>query len=373
VLAASSAIVFFGAVGAGIVQSFRTRGRPPSLSITPDELVRDLLDAGEYDAASIEYATALRLNPEGRDRGALLVLHGQSLAGLGRGEEAVARYREALAANFDRAEVRLMLAAALIGLERFDEAIPEFRLGLAGKDDAGARNNLGYALERIGDRAAALAEYRRAEALAPDLPSAQLNLGRALLLEGRPEESIAALVAATRLAPELALAHAQLGDAYWKLGRYNEAADAYRSARDLAPDHAPVRDGLIKSLLAAGRDREAVVELRAAADVGGGDAALLNELAWRLATAPDPSLRDPAEAVGFGLRAVEIAANPHSLDTLAAAYAAAGRYNEAVATAKRAVAAAEQRGDVTLASEIRDRLGLFEAGIAFIEGDTPEP
>jgi tetratricopeptide (TPR) repeat protein len=371
VLAASSAILFLGAIGAGIVQSFRTRGRPPPLSIAPDELARDLLDSGEYDAASIEYATALRLTPEGRDRGPLLVLHGRSLAGLGHAEEAVARYREALGAGFDRPQVRLLLATALIDLERFVEAIPEFRLGLAGKDDGGARNNLGYALERAGDRAAAAEEYRRAASLAPDLPSPHLNLGRVLLREGRTEESLAAFGTAARLAPDSALAHAQLGDTLWKLGRPDEAAAAYRAARNLAPDDAPLRDGLIKSLLAAGRNREAVAELRAVADAGTRDAALLNELAWRLATAPDPALRDPVEAVRMSLRSVEITANAHALDTLAAAYAAAGRYDEATATAKRAAAEAEQRGHAALASEIRNRLALFESGVPYTEGGAP--
>lgn len=373
VLAVSSGIVFFGAVAAGFVHSLRAQGRPPPLSIAPDELARDFLDAGNYDAASYEYATALRLTPEGRDRAPLLVLHGKSLAGLGRDEEAVARFRQALAAGFDRPELRLLLADALIGLERFDDAIPEFRrglapLGLSQNDEGEARNNLGYALEYSGDRQTAIEEYLRATLLAPDLASPHLNLGRALLLEGRAEESIAALGNATRLAPDLAVAHVYLGDALWKLGRHDEAAAAYRAAHGLAPDDSQIRDEWIKILLVTGNDREAIAVFRAAADAGSTDATLLNEVAWRLATASDPSLRDPAESVRIAKRSVEITTNAHALDTLAAAYASAARYEEAATAARRAAALAEQYGDGALASEIRDRLALFEAGIPFVEG-----
>jgi len=362
-------VIFAGAVIVGIVQSFRTQGRPPSLSIAPGVQARNLLDAGAYEAAAREYATALRLAPEGRDRGRLLVAHGEALWGLGRHEEAVARYREALAADFDRPELHLLLASALTALGRYDQAIPEYRLALAVAESGEARNNLGYVLERAGDRASAIEEYRRATRLAPDLADAQLNLGRALLLEGRPEESIGPLGAATRLAPDASFAHALLGNAFWTLGRYDEAAASYRAAQALAPEDAALRDGLIRSLRAAHRDREAVDELRAVADAGSADPELLNELAWRLATAPDPSLRDPGEAVRVGLRAVEVAADARFLDTLAAAYAADGRYDEAIATARRAVARAEERGNATLASEIRARLALFEAGVPFTDGE----
>jgi len=53
------------------------------------------------------------------------------------------------------------------------------------------------------------------------------------------------------------------------------------------------------------------------------------------------------------------------LDTLAAAYAEAGRSSEAVATARRALSAATQAGNQTLAQEIRGRVELYQAGKAF--------
>ena len=50
------------------------------------------------------------------------------------------------------------------------------------------------------------------------------------------------------------------------------------------------------------------------------------------------------------------------LDTLAVAYAAAGRFPEALATAETAAAVAAKAGNLSLAAEIRSRVPLFRAG-----------
>jgi len=55
------------------------------------------------------------------------------------------------------------------------------------------------------------------------------------------------------------------------------------------------------------------------------------------------------------------------LDTLAAAYAAAGRFDEATATATQALQAAQQAGDQAMVQEIRQRLNQFRRGEAIFE------
>ena len=64
-----------------------------------------------------------------------------------------------------------------------------------------------------------------------------------------------------------------------------------------------------------------------------------NNLAWLLATAPDASLRDASEAIRWA-EACASATNhrdPGMLDSLAATYAEAGRFSEAVKWQTRAV------------------------------------
>ena len=101
------------------------------------------------------------------------------------------------------------------------------------------------------------------------------------------------------------VAHAFLGAAYAERGQLAETIRHYREAVRIRPD------------------------FRTAA----------NNLAWLLATARDPSLRDPALAVSLAERAAALSAapDPSVLDTLAAAYAAAGRYGEAARVAEQAL------------------------------------
>jgi spermidine synthase len=95
------------------------------------------------------------------------------------------------------------------------------------------------------------------------------------------------------------------------------------------------------------------------------DLEVLNNLAWLLATVEDTRFQNPNDAVKFAQRACELAepANqPAFLDTLAAAYAAAGNFPEAVKAAERAVELAEAAGKKDLVLEIQKRLELYKAG-----------
>jgi Flp pilus assembly protein TadD len=84
----------------------------------------------------------------------------------------------------------------------------------------------------------------------------------------------------------------------------------------------------------------------------------MNQVAWVLATSPDASVRNGAEAVKMATRAVELSGGrePDTLDTLAAAYAESGRWEQATETARRALALARE----PLAKDIRARLALYE-------------
>jgi Flp pilus assembly protein TadD len=91
--------------------------------------------------------------------------------------------------------------------------------------------------------------------------------------------------------------------------------------------------------------------------------------AWALATNPNPALRNGAQALGLARQACQATENgrPDFLDTLAAAYAETGRWDEAATTARRALTLAE-RQDRERARAIRERLRLYETGRPFREG-----
>ena len=69
------------------------------------------------------------------------------------------------------------------------------------------------------------------------------------------------------------------------------------------------------------------------------NASSLNEVAWTLATSPYPGLRDGSNAVVFAEKAVAATSRTNAgvLDTLAAAYAENGQFNQAVATEREVI------------------------------------
>ena len=95
----------------------------------------------------------------------------------------------------------------------------------------------------------------------------------------------------------------------------------------------------------------------------------LNNLAWVLATYPDSTLRDGAEAVRLAERAASLAGSNSSsaADTRAAAYAEAGRFPEAVGTIQKAIAVAQATGQTNSVAKFRTRLELYQAGKPFHE------
>jgi hypothetical protein len=89
--------------------------------------------------------------------------------------------------------------------------------------------------------------------------------------------------------------------------------------------------------------------------------AALVDLAWILATTDRSELRSPAEAVRLAERSVELTErkSPTALDTLAAAYAAAGNVERACATAEEALAIASSSAPRELVDHIEARLDAY--------------
>jgi tetratricopeptide (TPR) repeat protein len=95
----------------------------------------------------------------------------------------------------------------------------------------------------------------------------------------------------------------------------------------------------------------------------------LNSFAWLLATAADDSVRDGKRAVLLAERANALAGNndPAILHTLAAAYAEARRFDEALQTARRAMKLASRADNTAVYNAIRDELPLYELGLPYHE------
>lgn len=232
---------------------------------------------------------------------------------------------------------------------------------------AEAHNNLGAALIHLGDFEAALAACRRAIELQPQFAEAYNNLGTALGSLGRTAEAATEFEHATRLKPSLAAAHANLGAALLQLGHLDQAIACCREALRRNAADAQAHLTLAGALARRGNVAEAIRHYDDALRWRGEWPQAALGLAWAVATWSDAGPQDVARAVELAER---VAADldrpdPWVLDTLGAAYAAAGRFDDAVRVAEHARRAAESAGPATLVQQIERRLALYRAGRPF--------
>jgi tetratricopeptide (TPR) repeat protein len=234
-----------------------------------------------------------------------------------------------------------------------------------GRDDSRRRMVLGTALSRSGDVEAAEAQLDRSLALQPSIA------GWTVLARQRAErgdwEGVADAYQDSRSLSRSATANlSELAmRAYYKTRQPDRARavleDAASRRGTRARDYA-VLGGVARD---ASDIPVAIEAYREALRLDSHRHSAANNLAWILATASEPSLRDPTESIALAKRALEAAGrpDPNYLHTLATAYAADGRLADAIATASRALELANERGEDAAARAALEILERYrEAG-----------
>ena len=264
--------------------------------------------------------------------------------------------------------------------------------------DPHVTNGYGHELLKQGRIEEAMPYFVHAAALRPKTSTAVLNYADALVRLGRFEEVLAWLQAAREKGfPDAVEVKALSGLAHLGSGRAAEAVPLLRQAVQWRPAHPAWRVELIRALFEAGEPAAAQEEIRGLQALGIphirdfdslaihyagvwqlGDAikgwsffrnnlrlqpdsiVLLNNAAWLLATMDRPPA-PPEEALRYARHAVEIAPTSHPglLDTLAAALAANGQYEEAAATVQQAIDLARKNGAEDLVRNMGLRLAVY--------------
>ncbi len=284
----------------------------------------------------------------------------------GRIEEAIEQYRKAIQLIPNGCGEELNnLGIALVARGRFNEAIENYRKAIQIKPNfCDALNNLGNALAAQGRFDEAIENYRKAIQINPNFCEALNNLGNALAAQGRFDEAIKNYRKAIQIKPNYCEALNNLGNALAAEGRFDEAIEHYRKAIQIKPNYCDAQYKLGKALAAEGRFDEAIEHYHQAIQIKPNYANALNNLAWVLATNPDDELRNGDEAIRLAEHACELThyGEPLFIGTLAAAYAEAGRFPEAVATAEKAEHLATTAGLTAVAAKNRQLLELYRAG-----------
>jgi hypothetical protein len=164
--------------------------------------------------------------------------------------------------------------------------------------------------------------------------------------------------------------HANYGIALRKNGQFKEAIRHSGKALQISSKNYRPLENVALSYYMLGKVEQAISHWYKALEIDPDWLSPLNSLAWALATTNDDKLRNPTEAVRFAERACELTKyrNAGVLDTLAAAYAAAGRFGRAVETAEKAVERAIANGSTGLARKIQSRLRLYKTNQPYYEG-----
>ncbi len=312
-------------------------------------------------------------------------------------EEAIEHYKESLRLRPDNVEARVNTGSALIALGRVDEGKAEFKQAQQTPNDALGYYNLGFILHQEHMFAEAEAEYRKAIKVWPQYTLAYLWLGRVLAQESKFAEAEEAYSQAMKFLPvsvpahrELAhvlesqnkfpraeaeyrsalelepkdpAVHYHLANMLLKLNKANEAAVHYSKAIELQPNYAEPHYQLAVYLSSRGQVREALAHYQQAVRLKSNWITALNNAAWLLATAKDDSVRSGVDAVALASRAVMLTQtnSADALDTLSAAYAETGRFDEAVKTAEQGIRIADAAGAKEVQAGIQQHRQLYLA------------
>ena len=145
--------------------------------------------------------------------------------------------------------------------------------------------------------------------------------------------------------------------------RLADAIAQFKIAVQLQPGYAHGRNSLATAFAAKQEWGEAIRCWRETLEIDPNNVAAQSGLAWTLATAPDPALRNGAEALAISQRLSQTteASNPMILRVLAAAYAEAGRFPEAIETTERGIALATSQHRADLAALLQGDLELLQS------------
>ncbi|HYB91109.1 MAG TPA: tetratricopeptide repeat protein [Candidatus Binataceae bacterium] len=306
------------------------------------ELLRYRADAESADrnyvAVLIDLDEILARNPKDVDT---LIARSDAYLAMNNYDRAQADADRAVALAPQDAETYSMRAYVLDHRGKLDDAIAD--LGRAIKYSRAKRADLyyrrGFAEAEKDDYDHAIDDLNEALKLAPDDRDTIWKRAGAYRDKKQYDRAIEDLTRVIEIEPNNASAYDERGDIHGQRGEYRLELEDYRKAADLSPDNSVIA----------------------------------NALAWILSTCPDDKLRDGKLALKYANQACNLSSwlEWQVIDTLAAAYAEAGNYSEAVVWEQRAIDMAKT-ASAQDQKDLRDRLDLFKQGKPFRDRKAPQ-
>ena len=310
------------------------------------------------------FAHALEVSPNN----ALAHYHlGIAYRDQGQTTNAMTEFQQALAADPSFPPPYPEIGALLEEQGRRQEAMALYEQGLKATPWSEQLHNvLATRLWAQGKQEEALTHYADAIHLDPDYADAHFNFGMALASRGQFAEAAAQFAAACRLRPQDREALGCLAESLMKAGRPTQAEERFRELTQLAPTNAVAHQNLGLLLVERGSLDQALAQFEQAVALNPNWPDALNALAWLLSTHPQIEMRKPVEAVTLAQRACELSGGKQSRywGTLDIAYAAAGRFAEAVQAATKAQQLAAAEGQTNAAQAAGARIEEYKKRLA---------
>ncbi|MEI6714099.1 MAG: tetratricopeptide repeat protein [Verrucomicrobiota bacterium] len=352
-----------------------------ALAVTKDndyaneKLATALQTLGQKDEAEVLYREAIRLNPRlvGSLNNLSIIVRSKGLfdegaelqqravnehptwglmyRNLGTARIQQKKFPEAKAA-FEKA-----MELAISANPQFPDLESEFNLGLLLSEYIGGKENIEEAEKH----------FENITTRQPNATEAHFNRGNCLYRLNRMDEAIRSYQATLKLAPIHAKAANNLAAIFAAQKRITEAIPLYKQAAAADPNYIEPARNLAEALALVNAYAEAVQVWREILNRKSDDLQSIFRLAWILATCPDGSIRRPFESRDLSLKAIEMTGGKEAplFDSLAAAYAQIGNFEEAVANAQKAVEMSKNiPGN---AAAMQQRLDLYLNQKPFIE------
>lgn len=190
--------------------------------------------------------------------------------------------------------------------------------------------------------------------------AANLCRGKAYYREGQYDQAISDFTKAIAIEPRSAAAYFYRGNAYAKRGLYDMAISDYTKAIELYPTGVGAYSNRGRTYAYKGQYDMAISDFNKAIELYPKDDTHYNNLAWILATCPDAKYRNGVEALKLANKAVEIKSVAINLDTLAAAYAEMGNFEDAIKILEQAIYQLKKNGEEEKLTELMERLNYYK-------------
>ena len=260
-------------------------------------------------------------------------------------DSAIKLLTQAIEANPKLAPAIVLRGFAYAAKEQYGKAVEDYTAAIKLQpEDPRPLNFRAATYQAMKEYDKAIGDYSELIKRTPDDIEALGNRGLCYAQAGNDKKAFEDFNKAVEIAPKNAVARQLRGSAHADAGRKTEALADYKEAINIDPNNAASYLYRAHLYLVENQPEDALADfeevLRRAPELS----TAANDYAWTLATNPNDKIRDGRKAIKYAKDACHETDYQHAptVDTLAAAYAEAGEWDEAVKWEEEAVKLAEK-------------------------------